>query len=76
MRTTVGKHYEECETDPSDLMEGVYIKIENGAKGIGRMKLPRKDFEKIKTDDRKWGRRPLLLNQLGSEQCDTQNYEE
>ena len=73
MRTPTGKHYEESETDPSDLMEGVYIKIENDGRVVGRMKLPRRDFEKIKTDDRKWGRRPLLLNQLEFEKCKIQN---
>jgi len=29
-----------------------------------RIKLPRKEFEKVKTDDARWGRRPIFPNGL------------
>ena len=63
MRSSTGKKfYEESETDRSGLMEGIYVKVEKDGKVIGRMKRPRPDFEKVRTQDRLWGRRPLLPN--------------
>ena len=68
MRSSIGKHYDSSETDMSDLMEGVYIKIENGGRVVGRMKWPRPDFDKVRhvgqQRPKKWGRRPLMLNEL------------
>jgi len=60
----LGKHYDPSETDDTILMEGVYIKIEDDHRVVGRLKCPRLEFEKIQTDDVKWGRRPLFPNQL------------
>jgi len=54
--------YDESETDMSDLMEGIYIKIEDDEKVVDRYKLIRDDFEKIQTDDAKWGQRPIFEN--------------
>ena len=56
--------YADSETEDTLLMEGVYIKVENDERVVGRMKAPRREFEKIRTDDHKWGRRPLFPNQL------------
>jgi hypothetical protein len=39
-------------TDNSDLMEGIYIKIEDEDRVMGRMKLPRPEFEKVRSADR------------------------
>lgn len=63
MSSELGKHYDVSETDDSMLMEGIYVKIENDERVVGRMKLPRVEFEKIRTDDSKWLRRPLFPNQ-------------
>lgn len=41
-------------TDPSDMMEGVYVRVEDGSRVVGRMKLHRDGFEKVRNDD--WGR--------------------
>jgi hypothetical protein len=62
MKAGMAEHYAESETDDSLLMEGVYVKIEDDEKVIGRMKVLREDYEKVKTDDQKWGRRPLFPN--------------
>lgn len=64
MAGPIGQHYTLGETDETDLMEGVYVKVEDDERVIGRMKLPRPEFEKIRTDDSKWLRRPLWPNQL------------
>lgn len=50
------------ETDDSELMEGVYVRIESETEVVGRMKLPRPEFEKVRVDDEKWGRRAILPN--------------
>ena len=49
-------------TDDSDLMEGVYIKVEDSERVVGRMKLPRADFEKVRSDDSLWKRQIILPN--------------
>jgi hypothetical protein len=49
-------------TDNSLLMEGVYVKIETGTEVVGRLKLPRPDFEKIRMDDNDWLHRPIIQN--------------
>ena len=64
MDSGFGKHYDDRETDDSLLMEGVYIKVEDEERVVGRMKVLREDFEKVRTDDQKWGRRPLFPNKL------------
>jgi hypothetical protein len=42
-------------TDPSNAMEGVYVRVEDAAGVAARMKLIRDGFEKLRNDD--WGRR-------------------
>lgn len=64
MKSDFSSHYHDSETDLSILMEGVYVKVEDQDKVIGRMKAPREEFEKIHTDDSKWLRRPLFPNLL------------
>ena len=41
-------------TDPSDWMEGVYVRVDDATRVVARMKLHRDDFEKVRNDD--WGR--------------------
>jgi hypothetical protein len=48
----------------TELMEGVYIKVEDDKQVVARIKLPRPEFEKIETDDRNWYVRPIVPNQL------------
>jgi hypothetical protein len=64
MEGGLAQHYQDSETDDSILAEGVYVKVEDDERVVGRMKLPRVEFEKVRTDDMKWGRRPLFPNQL------------
>jgi hypothetical protein len=66
MAGELGRHYANAETEDSVLMEGIYIKIEDDEKVVGRAKLPRPEFEKVKTDDSKWLRRPIFPNKLRS----------
>lgn len=50
-------------TDDSLLMEGVYIKVESDGRVVGRIKMPRPEFEKVRdehNDD--WLRKPLITN--------------
>jgi len=54
-------------TDDSILMEGLYVKVEDGDHVVARLKLLRPDFEKVR-DDSDWHRRTLIPNRL---QCDT-----
>ncbi len=67
MKAGMAEHYADSETDDSLLMEGVYIKVEDPEHVVGRMKVLRADYEKVKTDDRKWGRRPLFPNRCREE---------
>ena len=46
------------------LMEGVYIKVEDNDGVVGRMKVVRPEFEKIRDDDDDWLRRPIVFNIL------------
>lgn len=64
MEAGMSRYYADSETDDSNLMEGVYIKIEDQDRVIGRMKVLRGEFEKIRTDDARWGRRPIFQNEL------------
>ena len=53
------------ETASSDLSEGLYIKVEEGPKAIGRLKWVRADFlQTIADNDSHWLSRPIVPNQL------------
>src|SRR5207248_8354207 len=53
------------ETDPSDLMEGLYIKVEEGGRVVERYKFIRASFLTTVLDSgNHWLRRPILPNQL------------
>jgi hypothetical protein len=53
------------ETDPTDLMEGLYIKVEEGGRVIERYKFIRASFLTTVLDSGShWLRRPILPNQL------------
>lgn len=53
------------ETDPSDLMEGLYIKVEEGGRVVERYKFIRASFLTTVLDSGShWLRRPILPNQL------------
>lgn len=59
------KHYKGpmTGTDDSLLMEGVYVKVESEYEVIGRIKLPRPEFEKVRDEDNDdWLRKPLVTN--------------
>jgi hypothetical protein len=57
------KHLKSLEgTDDSILMEGIYIRIEDDEKVVGRIKLSRPEFEKVKSDDSNWFNRPIIQN--------------
>jgi len=60
----IGTEKELAHTDPSDLMEGVYARIEDENWLIGRMKHPREDFSKQIDDDTHWMTREIVANQL------------
>lgn len=56
------------ETDPSDLMEGLYIKVEESGRVIERYKFIRASFLTTVLDSGShWLRRPILPNQLRSD---------
>jgi hypothetical protein len=53
------------ETDPSDLMEGLYLKVEERGQVVGRCKFIRASFLTTVLDSgTHWLRRPILPNQL------------
>jgi hypothetical protein len=53
------------ETDPSDLMEGLYVKVEEGGRVVERYKFIRASFLTTVLDSGShWLRRPILPNQL------------
>lgn len=53
------------QTDPSDLMEGLYIKIEEAGRVVDRFKFVRHDFlTRVLDADSHWLSRPILPNQL------------
>lgn len=64
MRGGFERHYAASETDISRQMEGVYVKVEDDERVIGRMKVLRPGLEKVRMDDAKWLRRPLFPNEL------------
>lgn len=51
-------------TDMTDLMEGVYVRIEDEDWVVGRMKYPREEFTKTINDDTHWMTRPIIANQV------------
>jgi hypothetical protein len=54
------------QTDPSGLMEGLYIKIEEDGRVIERFKYVRPDFVAMVMDSEShWQSRPILPNELG-----------
>lgn len=57
----------EAGTDMTDLMEGVYVRLEHGGRVVGRRKLPRPEFEKVRSDDDNWHGRPIVRNLLRGE---------
>lgn len=66
MSSPIGRHYSKSETDLMNLMEGVYIRIENEEKIVFRMKLHRPGFNKIQIAEEKFLRRPIFPNLLRS----------
>jgi hypothetical protein len=53
------------ETDPSDLMEGLYVKVEEGGRVVERYKFIRASFlTTVLASGSHWLRRPILANQL------------
>jgi hypothetical protein len=53
------------QTDPSDLMEGLYIKVEASGAVIGRFKYVRRDFlTTVVNSESHWQSRPILPNLL------------
>lgn len=54
-----------AETDPSPMMEGLYIKEENEQEVLGRYKFVRKDFlQRLMDSNSHWQSRPIIPNQL------------
>lgn len=54
-----------AETDRSDLMEGLYIKVEEGGRVVGRYKLIRAGFlTAVRQSGGHWLARPIVPNQL------------
>lgn len=49
-----------AETDNSDWMEGIYIRIEDPIHVVARMKLHREGYQKVRNDH--WRQRPLIRN--------------
>ncbi len=59
------------QTDPSDMMEGLYIKIEEQGQVVGRFKYVRHDFLTTVIDsDSHWHARPILPNRLANDAQD------
>ena len=55
----------EAQTDPTNLMEGLYIKVEENGRVTGRFKLIRNSFLTAVIDSEShWLNRPIVPNQL------------
>ncbi len=53
------------QTDPSDLMEGLYVKVEEGGSVLARYKYVRQDFlSQVADSESHWLDRPILPNRL------------
>jgi hypothetical protein len=56
-----------AQTDPSDLMEGLYIKVEGEGRVLDRLKLVRAGFlQTVADSESHWQSRPILPNQLAA----------
>jgi hypothetical protein len=56
-----------AETDPSDLMEGLYVKVEEGGEVVGRYKYVRADFlATVVQSGSHWLDRPIVPNGLSA----------
>ena len=56
-----------AESDPSDLMEGLYVKVEEGGAVVGRYKYIRADFlATVLQSGSHWLDRPIVPNGLGA----------
>lgn len=64
MNGGLSKFYDLSETDQTQLMEGIYVKIEDEEKVIGRFKMLRSGLTKVRDNDDRWGRRPIFPNNL------------
>jgi hypothetical protein len=54
-----------AQTDPSDLMEGLYLKVEEGGQVVERLKFVRRDFLTTIVDaGDHWRERPIIANLL------------
>ena len=54
-----------AQTDPSDLMEGLYLKVEEGGQVVERLKFVRRDFLTTIVDaGDHWRERPIIANVL------------
>ena len=62
----VGGKEELKHTDISDLMEGIYVRIEDESWVLGRVKHPRSEFSKVHVDDSDWMKRPIIPNILNN----------
>ena len=51
-------------TDQTQLMEGIYVRIEDDEWVVGRMKHPREEFTKVVGDDSHWMTRYIIVNHL------------
>lgn len=49
-----------AETDDSDAMEGVYVRVEDSSSVVARIKLHREGYEKVRNDS--WRESPLIRN--------------
>ncbi|MDE6588842.1 MAG: hypothetical protein K2K53_00555, partial [Oscillospiraceae bacterium] len=53
------------ETDASDLMEGLYLKVEEGGKVVDRLKFVRASFtQTVEASQSHWLDRPIVPNRL------------
>jgi hypothetical protein len=52
------------QTDPTGLMEGLYVKVEQGGAVTERYKFVRRDFVQKQIDEGHWQDRPLIPNRL------------
>jgi hypothetical protein len=56
---------ENSETDASDAMEGLYVKVEEDGRVVERYKLVRESFlTTVQASDSHWLERPIVPNQL------------
>lgn len=62
MESGMKGYYSYDETDNTNLMEGICVKIENDEEIIGRFKLLRDGLSKVRMNDEKWQRRPIFQN--------------